>query len=164
MTWTTLGLAAGAIVLAGVALLTLLSVFSPGARGLGLIDGRLTPCPASPNCVCTEDRDPGHAVEPIAFTTTAAEARERLKELLATLPRARVMTENDTYLHAEFTTLVFLFVDDVEFLIDADKKLIHFRSASRAGHSDLGVNRKRMEAIRKAFTQGSVGWRGKNSP
>jgi uncharacterized protein (DUF1499 family) len=40
------------------------------------------------------------------------------------------------------------FVDDVEFLIDDSAKVIHVRSASRLGQSDLGVNRQRIETIR----------------
>jgi len=62
-----------------------------------------------------------------------------------------VVTAADTYIHAEFTSAVFRFVDDVEFQIDPDTRLVHFRSASRVGRSDLGVNRERMEALRAAF-------------
>jgi uncharacterized protein (DUF1499 family) len=62
-----------------------------------------------------------------------------------------MVTVEDRYIHAEFTSALFRFVDDVEFQIDAESGLIHFRSASRVGRSDLGVNRKRMESIRMAF-------------
>jgi uncharacterized protein (DUF1499 family) len=68
--------------------------------------------------------------------------------IIASLPRAKVMTDSDTYLHVEFRSLVFRFVDDVEFLADDDAKVIHVRSASRVGHSDLGANRRRIETIR----------------
>lgn len=67
---------------------------------------------------------------------------------MATLPRTRLVDEDDSYLHYEFTTLLLRFVDDVEFLFDETTKTIHFRSASRTGYSDLGVNRKRMEQVR----------------
>jgi uncharacterized protein (DUF1499 family) len=90
-------------------------------------------------------------MEPIAYEGSAAEAVARLKEVLASTPRVRVVTATDTYLHAECTSLVFRFVDDVEFLIDPTARAIHFRSASRAGRSDFGVNRRRMEAIREAL-------------
>ena len=63
--------------------------------------------------------------------------------------RARVVEVTDRYLHAEFTTPVFRFVDDVEFLLAADA--IHVRSASRLGWSDFGVNRRRVERLRRAF-------------
>jgi uncharacterized protein (DUF1499 family) len=118
---------------------------------LGVKDGRLAPCPSSPNCVSTRSEDPRHAIAPLSFSGTAAEARGRLLAVLDGTKRCRVVTANDTYIHAEFTSALFRFVDDVEFQIDPDTRLIHFRSASRLGHSDLGVNRRRMEALRAAF-------------
>lgn len=90
-------------------------------------------------------------MEPISLATNATSAITWLKTVLSEMPRARIVTADDRYLHAEFTSLLFRFVDDVEFLIDSDNGIIHFRSASRAGHSDFGVNRKRMEAIVSAF-------------
>jgi uncharacterized protein (DUF1499 family) len=122
---------------------------------LGVKDGRLAPCPSSPNCVSTRSEDARHAIAPLSFSGTAAEARGRLLAVLAGSKRCRVVTANDAYIHAEFTSALFRFVDDVEFQIDPDTRLIHFRSASRLGHSDLGVNRRRMEALRAAFEQGA---------
>jgi uncharacterized protein (DUF1499 family) len=60
----------------------------------------------------------------------------------------KLIEEDETYLHYEFTSLLLRFVDDVEFLFDDETKTIHFRSASRTGYGDLGVNRKRMEQVR----------------
>jgi uncharacterized protein (DUF1499 family) len=137
--------------LGGVAMLALLSLFAGRPPDLGVKDGRLAPCPNSPNCVCTLATDDAHRIEPLAYDGTAEEAMARLKAALAALPRTRVVTETPDYLHAECTSLVFRFVDDVEFLIDRGRKVIHFRSASRVGRSDLGVNRRRMEALRQAF-------------
>ena len=120
---------------------------------LGLVNGRLAPCPPLPNCVCTEAPDAAHRIDPIAFQGRLEDARYRLLQVLAGMPRARVVRDDGNYLHAEFRSLLFRFVDDVEFLIDDQAKLIHFRSASRAGRYDFGVNRARMEAVRKAFGQ-----------
>lgn len=64
------------------------------------------------------------------------------------LPRTKLVDESDTYLHYEFTSLLLRFVDDVEFVLDDETKTIHFRSASRTGYGDFGVNRRRMEDIR----------------
>lgn len=89
---------------------------------------------------------------PIPFGGSADEAMQRLKALVAEMPRSRIVTMEDDYLHVEFRSAVFRFVDDVEFLVDPHDKLIHFRSASRAGYSDFGVNRRRMQQIREAFT------------
>jgi uncharacterized protein (DUF1499 family) len=139
------------IAVAGVVVLALFSVLSRRPNNLGVVDGRLAPCPPTPNCVCTQATDEEHRIEPFRYEGDPAEALARLKKVVASQPRVQVVTENDTYLHAEFTSLLFRYVDDVEFLLDRDAKVIHFRSASRAGRSDFGVNRGRMEAIRQAF-------------
>ena len=118
---------------------------------LGVRDGRLSPCPASPNCVSTQATDAAHRAEPIGYTTTRDQAKQRLLKILASMPRVQIVAVEDDYVHAEFTSRLFRFVDDVEFSFDDSAGLIHFRSASRLGYSDLGVNRKRMEEIRKLF-------------
>lgn len=109
---------------------------------------RLHPCPSSPNCVSTLAKDEGHAIAPLRYRKSRAEAKEALKETIRTLPRTKLVEEDETYLHYEFTSLLMRFVDDVEFLFDDETRTIHFRSASRTGYGDLGVNRKRMEEIR----------------
>jgi uncharacterized protein (DUF1499 family) len=141
------------VVLGGVVALALLSAFSRRPAGLGVKDGRLAPCPDTPNCVCSQAADDAHRMEPIPFDGDPDTARERLKAVLARMPRTVVVEERGDYLRAEAVSLVFRFVDDVEFLIDRDAQVIHFRSASRVGRSDLGVNRRRMEEIRKAFAE-----------
>jgi uncharacterized protein (DUF1499 family) len=108
----------------------------------------LSPCPSSPNCVSTQAQDESHAIAPLRYQKTRAEAKEALKTIIRTLPRTKLVEEDDTYLHYEFTSLLLRFVDDVEFLFDDEAKTIHFRSASRTGYGDLGVNRRRMEEIR----------------
>ncbi|MEO6307886.1 MAG: DUF1499 domain-containing protein [Nitrospiraceae bacterium] len=105
-------------------------------------------CPTSPNCVSTRAQDEGHAIAPIFYRKSRAEAKEALKEVIRSIPRMKLVEEDETYLHYEATSLLFRFVDDVEFLFDDDSKTIHFRSASRTGYGDLGVNRKRMEQVR----------------
>lgn len=105
-------------------------------------------CPSSPNCVSTQAQDDGHAIVPFRYRKSRAEAKEALKEVIRSLPRTKLVEEDETYLHYEVTSLLFRFVDDVEFLFDDDTKTIHFRSASRTGYGDLGVNRTRMEQLR----------------
>ena len=92
-------------------------------------------------------------MEPISFEGSSDEAMQRIKDLVAKMPRTKIVTVEDNYLHVEFRSALFRFVDDVEFLIDSESQIIHFRSASRVGHSDFGVNRGRMEQIRKAFSE-----------
>jgi uncharacterized protein (DUF1499 family) len=110
-------------------------------------------CPSSPNCVSTQAQDEGHAIEPIRYRKSRAEAKEALKEVIRSMPRTKLVQEDETYLHYEATSLLLRFVDDVEFLFDDETKTIHFRSASRTGYGDLGVNRKRMEQVRALVEQ-----------
>ena len=109
----------------------------------------LPPCPSSPNCVSTQATDDGHAIAPIRYRKARAEAKEALKEAIRSLPRTKLVEEDEAYLHYEFTSLLFRFVDDVEFIFDEVTKTLHFRSASRIGYGDLGANRTRMEEIRR---------------
>ncbi|MGH7180440.1 MAG: DUF1499 domain-containing protein [Nitrospiraceae bacterium] len=108
----------------------------------------LAPCPSSPNCVSTQAQDEGHSIAPFHYRKSRAEAKEALKEVIRSLPRTKLVQEDESFLHYEFTSLLLRFVDDVEFLFDDEAKAIHFRSASRTGYGDLGVNRARMEQVR----------------
>jgi uncharacterized protein (DUF1499 family) len=114
------------------------------------VAGQLAPCPDSPNCVNSQAPagDTEHASAPLTYSGTAEAARTRLREVIASMPRTKIVADEGDYLRAEFTSLIFRFVDDVEFVFDDAAKTIHFRSASRVGRSDMGVNRKRMEEIR----------------
>ena len=124
---------------------------SPSRPGLGLRDGRLSPCGPTPNCVSSQAADPRHALAPLAFTGDPASAFERLEQVLARLPRTRIVARTGDYLHAECASRIFRFVDDLEFLLDGPSRIIHVRSASRVGYSDFGVNRRRVETIRRLF-------------
>jgi len=115
--------------------------------------GRLAPCPESPNCVSSYDTDEEHGIAPLAFSGDAARAWARLQAAVADESRVEVVTQTERYLHAEFTSFLFRFVDDVEFLLDEQAGVIHCRSASRVGRSDLGVNRRRIERLRAALRQ-----------
>ncbi len=109
----------------------------------------LAPCPTSPNCVSSEapPADSGHAMAAIPFGDTPAAAASRAKAALLAEPRTAITLEADGYLRAEATSLIFRFVDDVEVIVDAGAKVFRFRSASRLGEGDLGVNRARMSRV-----------------
>lgn len=109
---------------------------------------QLTPCPSTPNCVNSQSQDAVHQIEPLTYDSTAATAMADLKTVLKSFRRVKVIAETENYIYAEFTIPVVGFVDDVEFLLSEDAKVIHVRSASRLGESDLGVNRNRIETIR----------------
>jgi uncharacterized protein (DUF1499 family) len=142
------------LVLAPVVLLATLSLTARRPDNLGATDGKLAACPDTATCVSSQAEDEAHRAEPLRFTATAGEAWARLVRVLTGMPRVNVITVDDTYLYAEVSSALFRFVDDVEFVLDAENQVIHFRSASRVGQSDLGVNRQRMEAIRSAWEQG----------
>ena len=114
----------------------------------------MTPCPKTPNCVSSVDTDPKHFIQPLQFVGKATEAHERLLKILNSLKRVRVVAFGEDFIQAEFVSAIFRFVDDVEFYLDDRNKVIHVKSASRVGYSDLGVNRRRVENIRKRFDQG----------
>lgn len=131
---------------------------SPGEHGstFDRQQHRFAPCPASPNCVSTQapEADKLHAIQPIAYQGSLAAAHQRLLTILQAMPRTTLITIEPTYIYAEFRSRLLSFVDDVEFYLDETQHLIHFRSASRLGRGDLGVNRKRMEEIRLRFEEG----------
>lgn len=115
--------------------------------------GALAPCPESPNCVHTGDRHPA-GTEPILLDREMPEAElvAALRDVLEAMPRTRVVTVDGGYLHAEARSLVFRFVDDVEFLVEDDRELV-VRSASRVGEGDLGVNGRRVADIRERLAE-----------
>lgn len=119
---------------------------------IGVRDGRLKPCPDTPNCVNSKDAG-GSAIVPIEYRGATDIAWRRLITIVSSLPRTRIVRKDENYLRAEVSSRVFGFVDDIEFLLDPNAAVIHVRSASRVGHSDLGVNRKRVEQIRVLFAR-----------
>ena len=119
---------------------------------VGLTDTGLRPCPDSPNCVTSQGGDLKHGVAPIAYQTDRAKAYATIRQIVSQEKGATIVAETPDYLHAEFRTKIMKFVDDVEFWFPADQAVIHVRSASRLGYSDLGVNRKRVDRIRDRFT------------
>ena len=135
--------------------LAALSAMEQQPAKLGVRDGRLMPCPNLPNCVCSYAENPQHAIEPLRFSGSAREAMKKLERLVASQSRTNVVTIEDDYLHVEYTSAVFRFTDDVEFLLDEGQSVIHMRSASRIGFADLGTNRNRLEKIRAAFEETS---------
>jgi len=109
----------------------------------------ISPCPNSPNCVSSAPgTDREHFVEPLHYTGTLDKSKAHLLAIIHAMPRTRIVGNDSYHLHVEYTSLLFRFVDDVEFWFDPEAPLIHVRSASRIGYSDLGANRKRVDSIR----------------
>jgi uncharacterized protein (DUF1499 family) len=113
----------------------------------------LEPCPRTPNCVSTQAEDPAKRMDPIPFRGDLVASRQRLLDLLNSLPRVRIEESDETRVHAVFTTPLLRFRDDVVFAFDPEAEVIHFRSASRIGRSDWGTNRKRMEELTRLYEE-----------
>ena len=142
-----------------IILLTLIIVFfimsftAKAPSNIGVKDGKLAPAPHSPNCVSSfaTTTDNEHYITPKPFEKPLDEQMTAIKATLETWPRTKLISESHNYLHYECTSLLFRFVDDLEIYLDEEGKKIHFRSASRVGHSDFGVNRKRVEKLKEAL-------------
>lgn len=125
---------------------------------LGPVDGGLAPCPSTPNCVHTGLRHPP-GTEAIRLTEAwegdPAAALDSIAAVVEGMTRTEVVERGDGYLHAEATSLVFRFVDDVEVLLRDDGEVV-VRSASRVGRSDLGVNGRRVEELRERLARAGL--------
>ncbi len=111
----------------------------------------LPPNRRTPNFVSTQAPAGPHRMEPIPYTGSRAQAQERLAAVLRGLPRTRIVEEKPGHLKVECRSRVFRFVDDLVLVFDETARQIHFHSAARLGRRDFGVNRKRMDEIRRLF-------------
>lgn len=116
-------------------------------NNLGVNDGKLTSCPGTPNCVNSQSNDAQFKIEPLPGVSIA-----EIKGVVEGMERTTIVEESDNYLYAEFKSKLMGYVDDVEFYRDPAANVVHVRSASRLGKSDLGVNRKRVEEIRSKLS------------
>ena len=117
-------------------------------RHIGLSNGRLNACPSSPNCVCSDAPTARHAIDPLHLLIEPAEAWVAAVSAVRVSARTRIITETGEYLHAEYTSGFFGFVDDLELHLRPAERIIAVRSASRLGYADFGVNRTRVENLR----------------
>ena len=139
------------ILLVMVALI-ILSLMSQSGQANGLVEAKLTKCPDTPNCLCSEYKsDVDHYVEPLVISEQrATEVLSRLKTVILRMGGS-INVEKADYLAATFTSSIFRFVDDLEIRVDPDKNQVQLRSASRVGHGDGGVNRNRVERLKNLF-------------
>jgi len=82
---------------------------------LGARNGHLAPCPAYPICISSERSDPRHAIEPLPYASPISEAMAEMQEIILWMKRARIVQKIDNYIHAEFTSAISKFADDIEF-------------------------------------------------
>lgn len=129
-----------------VGFLTLIGCAGDRPATLGVQNNVLAGCPDSPNCVCSFETRDSHSIAPLQGSL--ADVRAALSQM----PRTQIIGEEGDYLYAEFTSRLMGYVDDVEFLAVPAENIVHVRSASRLGYSDMGVNRERVEMIRSLMT------------
>ena len=141
----------GVLFLMGL-LFLIFGVQSAPASSLDETAVRLGPCPTSPNCVSSLADDPGQRIDPFPLSGPPAETLAGLVRAIGTFPRTAIVFNGEACLRAEFRTRLG-FVDDLEFLVDEAQGVVQVRSASRTGYWDLGVNRKRVEALRKVYSE-----------
>ncbi len=116
-------------------------------KNRGVIDKKLAPCSWTPNCVNSNAKKAPYKIEPLPYVSD--NVLELIQNYLRDHYNAKVMNQNSDYLYVVVTTPYLRFKDDLEFLVDRDKKLVSVRSASRVGYSDLNMNRKRIEQLRQ---------------
>jgi uncharacterized protein (DUF1499 family) len=123
---------------------------------LGASQGELAPCPDKPNCVSSFAEDADHHVDAFVIVGTSLAAWQGLQSILEAESNVEIVSKRDGYIHAVYTSTLMRYRDDVEFLMREREGEIALRSASRVGHSDMGVNRDRIETIRKELAEKSL--------
>lgn len=128
------------------------SLFLLFPMGQAMAENPMQKCPSSPNCVSSvSGEDEKHKIEPFKFKETLEATKQALQKAIESSERSRITEQKEDYWKCEFKSKLWGFVDDVEFYFDKAEKMIHVRSASRTGYSDMGVNRKRIEALRSTY-------------
>lgn len=113
-----------------------------------MTSSRLTACPGTPNCVCSDAADPSHAVAPFHLAVPAADAWRAAAAAIGRMVRCRIVEDTGGYLRAECRSALFGFVDDLELELRPEAAVLAVRSGSRTGRYDFGVNRRRVERLR----------------
>jgi len=133
----------------------LMTFFPNRAHAEGAAPAKLEACPASPNCVSSvaEPSDTEHHIAPFPLKGTGVTSLLTLRRIIEAQPRTKIVSFQDSYLRAEFTSLIMRFTDDMEFFFDEQAQKVQVRSASRVGYSDMGANRKRVELLRDLYSK-----------
>lgn len=120
-------------------------------KNIGETNGSLAVLPRTPNAVSSQTSDIHKKVDPFDFKNNLTESKNRIKIILNDFQDITILNENKNYIHALSTSKIMRFHDDIEFFFDERSKVVHFRSASRVGYSDLNVNRNRYENFRATY-------------
>lgn len=138
------------ITIVSITFMTLIGTSRANSEDFG---AGVDPCPASPNCVSSTDLENDHYVAPFELVRGKPGAWDSVRSTVSSLPRTRIVAESGHYIHAECRSRIFGFVDDLELALDGASLVVSVRSASRLGYSDFGVNRKRIERLRRELLE-----------
>jgi uncharacterized protein (DUF1499 family) len=139
--------------LLAMTVVTIVSYTTMGKTNMDRNHSKLLPCAEKPNCVSSQSENISSYVDPVRYRVSDQKLGRYLKKLIDAMPRTTIVEKDSRYLHVEFRSAVFGFVDDVEFIFGNPPGVLHIRSASRVGYWDFGVNRRRVERIRKELTK-----------
>lgn len=149
--------------LAVAAALTLSACSTILTPDFGVRQGKLAPCPPKRDCISTQNSDPDHHIDPIAYSSNRNQARLDLIRAIYAVGDARLVSNHSTYLRVEYPienhnskSSQYYYqpeaaVDEVEFYFSPGPHQIEMRSIARLGLFDVGANRELLEKIRAVF-------------
>jgi uncharacterized protein (DUF1499 family) len=109
----------------------------------------LSPCGNLPNCVNSQS---GRGLQSSKPVKANAEQWAMLKAWISMQKDWQIIIEDESYIQAVVSTPLMKFKDDIQLLYLVESNLIHVRSSSRLGLSDLGANANRVEKLRTLVT------------
>ena len=141
----------GVIGAIGVIVIYMLVKNNSTPNNLGMNNGMLSKMPNKPNGVSSQTDEKDKKVEALEFKENLKTSKDHIIKSIESYGNAKIVKNEKNYIYAVFTTGKMKYHDDVEFYFDESKKLIHFRSASRVGYSDMGLNRERYNKLREVY-------------
>ena len=120
---------------------------------LGVENGLFKPLSSKPNGVSTQAKDEDKLVEPLPFSGDLESTKTLIIEVCKSYGEVKIIKEERNYIHIVFTTGKMKYKDDAEFYLDEKNQLVHYRSESRIGYSDMGLNRDRYDALASSYNE-----------
>ena len=119
---------------------------------VGVHNGQFASLPKSPNAVSSQTEDATRRVEPVPMLSSFEITQVALTNTLQEMGKNKIIKVEGPYLHAVFTSSQMGYNDDVELWIDEQAGMVHYRSQSRVGYSDMGANRTRYDHFRSIYS------------
>lgn len=120
---------------------------------IGMKNGMFSDLPTTPNAISTQTDVESKKIDVFIFKEDLEKSKLLILEILVNYEGAEIIIEKSNYIHIVFSTKKMKFKDDVEFYFDEENEVIHYRSASRVGCSDMGINLERYNIIRDKYNK-----------